>query len=117
MESADAIFSSPMGKLHTTTSSKGHNRKLAASLFGVDKYWRISSTSGGFSGTLDNEHRFGKSVAALGDIDGDGVLDMAVGGHGNGGRNRGVAWLLQNNRTGSIKGFTEITSGKSGFEG
>jgi hypothetical protein len=39
---------------------------------------KISDTEGGFTGILDNEDYFGKA-ASLGDLDGDGVGDLAVG--------------------------------------
>jgi hypothetical protein len=34
---------------------------------------KISDTAGNFQGVLDNDDRFGSSVAALGDLDGDGI--------------------------------------------
>ncbi|HYC53338.1 MAG TPA: integrin alpha [Candidatus Binatia bacterium] len=40
---------------------------------------RISQAEGGFTGTLSDFDNFGFSVAAAGDIDGDGVTDLAVG--------------------------------------
>src|SRR5262245_32750839 len=40
---------------------------------------KISETSGGFEGSLDYQDNFGCSVASLGDIDGDGHVDLAVG--------------------------------------
>ena len=57
---------------------------------------KISDTEGGFTGTLDDDDRFGISVAALGDLDGDGVGDLAVGAllDDDGGRQRGAVWVL-----------------------
>ena len=40
---------------------------------------RIDSNVGGFGGLLENGDRFGRSVIGLGDLDQDGVLDVAVG--------------------------------------
>ncbi|MBI5220160.1 MAG: FG-GAP repeat protein [Bacteroidia bacterium] len=40
---------------------------------------KISSTQGGFTGSLANGVLFGTAVSPLGDLDGDGVLDIAVG--------------------------------------
>ena len=40
----------------------------------VKAHQKISDTSGGFTGTLDNSDCFGESVASLGDLDGDGVV-------------------------------------------
>ena len=51
---------------------------------------KISSTQGGLTGPLDDYDMFGYSVASLGDVDGDGVADLAVGAHydGDGGTDR-----------------------------
>ncbi len=41
----------------------------------VLSHQKISDTQGGFTGRLDNVDWFGKSVASLGDLDGDGAID------------------------------------------
>ena len=40
---------------------------------------KISNTAGGFGGVLDSGDNFGRDVANIGDLDGDGVTDLAVG--------------------------------------
>ena len=45
----------------------------------VKSHQKISDTQGNFTGTLDDSDLFGESVASLGDLDGDGVGDLAVG--------------------------------------
>ena len=40
---------------------------------------KISDAVGGFGGILDEGDRFGESLAGLGDLDGDGLPDLAVG--------------------------------------
>ncbi len=45
----------------------------------VLSHQKISDTQGGFTGTIDNSDWFGFSVVALGDLDDDGVGDIAVG--------------------------------------
>ncbi len=57
---------------------------------------KISDTQGGFTGNLDNDDLFGNAVASLGDLDGDGVGDLAVGADADddGGGNRGAVWIL-----------------------
>jgi hypothetical protein len=42
---------------------------------------KISGSSGVFTGAIGNDFRFGVSVEALGDFDGDGTPDAAVGAH------------------------------------
>ena len=44
---------------------------------------KISDTAGGLAATLDNDDRFGRSVAGIGDLDGDGIIDLIVGAHGD----------------------------------
>ena len=59
----------------------------------VLSHQKISDTQGGFTGTLDDGDRFGDSVALLGDHNGDGVGDLAVGAAGAG-LLRGAVWVL-----------------------
>ena len=44
----------------------------------VLSHQKISATEGGFTGILDIGDAFGRSAASLGDLDGDGVGDMAT---------------------------------------
>ena len=62
----------------------------------VKSHQKISDTEGGFTGILDNGDVFGVSVASLGDLDGDGVGDLAVGApqDNDGGRDHGAVWIL-----------------------
>ena len=62
----------------------------------VNSHQKISSTAGG-GPLLGNRDNFGNRVAALGDLDGDGVGDLAVGApfdDDGGGPNRGAVWIL-----------------------
>jgi cysteine-rich repeat protein len=60
----------------------------------VKSHARISDTQGGFGGALQNEDRFGRAVTSLGDLDDDGMTDLAVGTifDDGGGSNRGAVW-------------------------
>ncbi len=49
----------------------------------VLSHQKISDTEAGFAGILDDSDSFGVHVASLGDLDGDGVGDLAVGAHGD----------------------------------
>ena len=45
----------------------------------VKDFQEISSSQGGFGGILELGSAFGKSFTTVGDLDGDGVIDIAVG--------------------------------------
>ena len=59
---------------------------------------------------LYNNDAFGYSVANIGDLDNDGVNDLAVGAHldDNGGSNRGAVHIMFMNTDGSVKSTVEI---------
>ena len=80
---------------------------------------KISNTQGGFTGILDDGDSFGYSVAALGDLDGDGVGDLAVGANydDDGGANRGAVWALFLNADGTVKSHQKISETEGGFTG
>ncbi len=60
--------------------------------------------------------RFGHSIANLGDLDGDGVADLAIGvfTDDTGGTNRGAVYLLFLNSNGTVKSSTKVASGLNG---
>ena len=62
--------------------------------------------------TLNNFDLFGTSVANIGDIDGDGILDIAAGAllDDNGGTNRGAVHIMFMNTDGTPKRTVEINS-------
>ena len=83
----------------------------------VDFPQKISATQGGFAGALGVASYFGSAVASLGDLDGDGVTDLAVGADGDaaGGFRRGAVWILFLRTDGTVKTQTKITGGVGGF--
>ena len=80
---------------------------------------KISQTTGGFGGVLSDTDTFGAAVAGIGDLDGDGVLDLAVGAHhdDDGGIERGAVWILFLNPDGTVKDEQKISSTRGGFRG
>jgi len=62
---------------------------------------------------LSNVDEFGTSVANIGDLNGDGVSDIAVGaiGDDNGGNNRGAIHIMFMNPNGSVDSTVEINDG------
>jgi len=82
-------------------------------------YQKISDTEGNFTGELGDTGRFGITTASIGDLDGDGVTDLAVGASldDNGGENRGAVWILFLNSDGTVKAYQKISNTEGGFTG
>jgi hypothetical protein len=80
---------------------------------------KISSTTGGFGGTLDDSDAFGESIAMLGDLDGDGMPEIGVGAprDDDGGTDRGAVWILSLRNDGTVGGHQKINSTDGGFGG
>ncbi len=85
----------------------------------VLSHQKISDTDGGFTGILVNFDWLGTSMASLGDLDGDGVGDLAVGapGDNDGGLQRGAVWILFLNTDGTVKSHQKISDTEGGFTG
>jgi hypothetical protein len=87
----------------------------------VQSFQKISSTQGGFAGTLHNADNFGAAVAYLGDLDGAGpsVSALAVDAvaDDDGGTDRGAVWVLFLNRAGTVLSFQKISSVAGNFAG
>ena len=78
---------------------------------------KISSTAGGLTGGLANNDRFGRAVAGIGDLDGDGINDIAVGAEkdDDGGTNRGAVYVLMLNADGTVKAQQKISDNAGGL--
>ena len=85
----------------------------------VKAHQKISDTAGGFTGAITDGDYFGSSVASLGDLDGDGVTDLAVGayGHDDGRLNAGAVWVLFLNPDGTVRAHQKISATEGGFTG
>ena len=73
---------------------------------------RIAEGVGGFSGELAAGDEFGSGLDALGDVDGDGVIDLAVGAReaDDGGIDTGAVFILFLNRDGSVRAWQRISA-------
>ena len=85
----------------------------------VESHQRISDSQGGFLGTLDNEDLFGRSVCNIGDLNGDGITDIAVGAEwdDDGGPRKGAVWILFLNSDGTVGSFQKISETQGNFTG
>ncbi len=78
---------------------------------------KISDTVGLFDGTLANFDEFGSCIAVLGDIDGDGLQDSAVGAGGDGATDTGAVWVLFQHSDGSVISEQKISVSEGAFAG
>ena len=80
---------------------------------------KISDTQGGFTGLLNNHDHFGASVEAIGDWDGDGNVDLAVGSQldDDVGFDKGALYILFLNSDGTVKSHQKISQASGGFGG
>ena len=89
----------------------------------VKTHQKISHTKGFFTGTLDDNDHFGASVASLGDLDDDGVVDLAIGmpldddGGATLTANRGAVWVLFLRSDGTVKAHQKLSHTEGFFTG
>jgi hypothetical protein len=85
----------------------------------VKTHQKISDVEGGFAGDLDSGDLFGRSLACLGDIGGDGSTELAVGAvlDDDGGSDHGAVWILTLNNDGTVQSHSKISSTQGGFTG
>jgi hypothetical protein len=102
----------------------GANRGAVYILFldvdgSVGSHLKLGATSGGFVGPITNNDQFGTSLACLGDLDGDGSVELAVGalGDDDGGANLGAVWVLSLGPGGALVGESKISATSGGFTG
>ena len=78
----------------------------------VKKTRKIASGTDVYGPTLSNDDRYGSSIANIGDLNGDGIVDIVVGATNDntGGRDKGAVYIHFMNRNGSIKETKKISS-------
>jgi hypothetical protein len=84
--------------------------------FGVLAVHKISQTSGGFGGTLLEGGFFGGSIAGIGDLDNNGVQDIAVGVQLDGFSTKGAVWILRLAADGSVLAEEKLAPGLGNLE-
>jgi hypothetical protein len=85
----------------------------------VNHHQKISDTQGNFTGTLYQEELLGSAVACIGDVNGDSINDIAVGGifDNDGGTWKGSVWIIRLDTNGTAKGYTKISTLSGNFTG
>jgi hypothetical protein len=80
---------------------------------------KIADDTGGFGGTLHDDDRFGSAVADIGDVNGDGIPDLAVGAPNtdDGSENAGAVWILFMRMGGNVNTWQKISTKAGGFDG
>ena len=80
---------------------------------------KIADDTGGFGGGLDDDDRFGSAVAAIGDMNDDGISDLAVGAPNDNDEftNAGAVWILMMNTDGKVGAWQQVSGSAGGFNG
>jgi hypothetical protein len=62
----------------------------------VDAWQKVSSTAGGFNRNLKADDHFGAAITGIGNLDNNGLPDLAVGAPGDDddGADKGAVWIL-----------------------
>lgn len=77
----------------------------------VNSYQKISEIEGNFNAVLNDEALFGSDIENIGDINNDGIEDLAVGapGDNDGGVKTGALWILFMNQNFQVNNYQKIS--------
>jgi len=83
----------------------------------VVSHVKLGEYQGGFFGTIDEGDQFGQDLALLGDVDGDGIDDLAVTAPfaPEGGNWRGAVWILFMQGDGTVRDWQKISGAAGGL--
>ena len=103
------------GKRRRSGRLPGHDHLAQHGMADNTKTKKIASDTNG-GPTLADSDMFGIATASIGDLDGDGVTDLAVGAERDdtGGLDRGAVHVLFMNANGTVKSRQKIASGTGG---
>jgi len=83
----------------------------------VFSHAKISDTQGGFTGFINGDAIFGTDIENIGDLNGDGIQDLAVGSRrdADGGSRRGAVWILFMNADFTVNSYQKISDTQGNF--
>lgn len=87
-------------------------------LYQAEGFVKIENGSGGFAADLDAGDRFARDHDAVGDVNGDGVIDYVIGARSDddGGEDAGAVYILFMNDDGSVLSNQKISMLEGGFD-
>ena len=75
----------------------------------VVRYKKIANNTGGLGNVLGNKYYFGAAVSSIGDVNGDGIDDLAAGAfYDDGHIDAGAFYIIHLNTNGHVKSYTKI---------
>jgi len=85
--------------------------------WGPDGFVKIEEGSGGFSASLDAGDRFSRDHDKIGDVNGDGIIDLVVGARSDddGAQDAGAVYILFMNQDGTVQSNQKISMLEGGF--
>ncbi|OFY90757.1 MAG: hypothetical protein A2236_06315, partial [Bacteroidetes bacterium RIFOXYA2_FULL_33_7] len=85
----------------------------------VKTHSKISNTSGGFYGQLDDYDWFGRGLAKIEDLNGDGINEFVIGSmqDDDGGTDKGAIWILFMNSDETVNYYQKISATQGNFNG